>query len=571
MELVNRKLGSILLIVILINSGLLVSLPLSIWNSPFVEGSSWTQTSDIDFDNGTFINTSIIGTGTNARINIDMTELNQWNNKNPIGTPIKRYCAGMAAVYGTDKVVLYGGAYTTGGITYLNDTWIYDTRNNTWIQKYPGTSPAARYGHMMASIWGYDKVLYYGGFSSYNDTWTYDLSDNKWTEMYPPTNPGVKSFSAMSSIWGTDKVMLFGSYPSSDETWIYDYSDNKWTKKSPSSKPSARYGQAMASVHNDDKVVLFGGIAAGNPFNDTWVYDLNTDSWTLHNPKNAPAPRYYPGMAPAYGTNRVVLFGGSSPMIGFTDETWIYDLNLKRWEQKTPSIKPQGRYCLSLAAIYGTDKILLFGGANSGSLNYFNDTWIYKYFLKTKNGTYVSIPFDTGANSTFDRLSWNVSIPSSTSIKFQLKTAVNEPGLAAKRFLGPDGLVTSYYTSSTSNIWEGHYGDRWVQYKVYFNMSAICDSPSLNEINIHYNCIPKLTVVGPPDGSISSENKPTFLWTFEDYDSIEQLAFQVLIDDEMNFSDINFDSNIQYNADERWIYKITRWHLVLEGAYYGCG
>jgi hypothetical protein len=565
----NQKLKSILLITILVCAGLLIFITGNIGRNDIVEGSAWIQTSDSDFDKGTYNNTTVWGTGENARLRIDISELNQWNDKKPTGTPMNRYCAGMAAIHGTDKVVLYGGAYVSGSLKYLNDTWIYDTKNNTWTQKFHSTNPSARYGHMMATIWGTDKVLFYAGYPSYEDTWIYDLSSDTWTQLFPQNDPGIKGFGAMASVWGTDKVVLFGSWTNSDETWIYDFSKNNWTQRSISTRPSGRSGQAMASVYNDDRVLLFGGYAGSSSLNDTWVYDLSADKWTEHKPTVAPSPRYYAGMAQAYGTNRMILFGGFSTTV-YSDETWIYDLSDKSWEQKTLLIKPQARYCHSVTGIYGTDKILMFGGANgfSGG-NFFNDTWIYKYYLQTKNGTYISTPFDTGANSTFMKIRWNATTPSNTILRIQLRTATNRSDLRGKVFLGPDGTISNYYTSSPTNIWSGHYGDRWIQYAVYLNMSIIVDTPSLKDITINYNCLPKTKVIGPVNGSVLAYNKPIFLWTFDDFDSKKQKAFQLIIDDDLTFLDNEFNSGIQYESDQLWEFpKGTDYTILPEGIWY---
>jgi hypothetical protein len=69
--------------------------------------------------------------------------------------------------------------------------------SNNWTEINVQMKPSARQGHAMATIWGTDKVLLYGGvkqFPEFNDTWVYDYSENKWTEMNPPTNPGKCPF-----------------------------------------------------------------------------------------------------------------------------------------------------------------------------------------------------------------------------------------------------------------------------------------------------------------------------------------------------------------------------------------
>jgi len=71
--------------------------------------SSWEQTSDKDFNNGTLENTTIEGDGETAKLQIDLSELNEWTMKLPMNQPEVRYYHAIASIYGTDKVVLFGG------------------------------------------------------------------------------------------------------------------------------------------------------------------------------------------------------------------------------------------------------------------------------------------------------------------------------------------------------------------------------------------------------------------------------------------------------------------------------
>ena len=155
-----------------------------------------------------------------------------------------------------------------------------------WTLKSPATKPSGRYYHAMASHGG-DQVLFFGGLDGpfYDDTWVYDLSDNTWTLKSPATKPSARVYHAMASLGG-DQVLLFGGLVSgsgrNDETWVYDLSDNTWTLKSPATKPSARLRHAMASL-GGDQVLLFGGFDDSSD-DETWVYDLSDNTWTLKSP-----------------------------------------------------------------------------------------------------------------------------------------------------------------------------------------------------------------------------------------------------------------------------------------------
>jgi hypothetical protein len=66
--------------------------------------------------------------------------------------------------------VLFGG-YT--GSERLSDTW--ESGGTNFTQRFPTTSPSARYDHAMAYDSARGKVVLFGGQASgvYGDTWEY--------------------------------------------------------------------------------------------------------------------------------------------------------------------------------------------------------------------------------------------------------------------------------------------------------------------------------------------------------------------------------------------------------------
>lgn len=241
---------------------------------------------------------------------------------------------------------------------------------DNWTNQNPAINPGQLIGHAMASI-GDDKVLLFGAGPNIDQTWVYDLSDNTWTLQSLPTSPAGRFFHAMANI-GDDKVLLFGGLDASfsnsfNDTWIYDLSDNNWTLKSPATSPSARYSHAMSPV-GGDQVLLFSGNGAGA---DTWVYDLTDNTWTLKSP--ATNPTAVSGHALAnIGGDIVILFGSNFS----GNDTWIYDLSDNNWTLKNPAATPAARQVHGMASLTG-DKVLLFGGLDNIGGGSFGDTWVY--------------------------------------------------------------------------------------------------------------------------------------------------------------------------------------------------
>ena len=75
---------------------------------------------------------------------------------------------------------------------------------------------------------------------------------------------------------GGDKVFLFGGQTDSgydDETWVYDLSEDQWTLDSNSTQPSARsrYGLSETSIDGSTPLVLFGGCNV-TAVGETWLF-----------------------------------------------------------------------------------------------------------------------------------------------------------------------------------------------------------------------------------------------------------------------------------------------------------
>ena len=72
--------------------------------------STWTQTSDKDFNNNaTLTNLTLEGTGDEAELKIDFSDLHNWKDQNPSSSVGNLAYHGMATIYGTDRAVIFGG------------------------------------------------------------------------------------------------------------------------------------------------------------------------------------------------------------------------------------------------------------------------------------------------------------------------------------------------------------------------------------------------------------------------------------------------------------------------------
>jgi N-acetylneuraminic acid mutarotase len=147
--------------------------------------------------------------------------------------------------------------------------------------------------------------------------------------------------------------------------------------------PFARgeFTNGMLYDRQHDRVVLFGGrcmdkrCTKNASLNDTWVYDLFTNTWTRMSPPVSPPRRANHMMAYDSVNNVTVLFGGRDESGVIYGDLWIYDYENNQWTELFPAESPSARRMGSL--VYDPDQnlfVLYGGGAKSG----LRDVWILR-------------------------------------------------------------------------------------------------------------------------------------------------------------------------------------------------
>jgi N-acetylneuraminic acid mutarotase len=337
---------------------------------------------------------SVLFGGTGQGIHNDTweydVETDRWIRKAPAVVPRFRFQHAMTYDVVADRVLMYGGATIfTRSPEPIADTWEYDLDSDTWVDLAPAFRPPRLYGHGLAYDPTVDRMFLFGGFTIgtgplppsgvLDETWSYDLAGNAWTRVSSPGHPSARWGARMAYDAQSDRMVLFGGRVvtgSSAETWTYDFDTDVWARQAPAASPGTREFADMAYDAESDMIVLFGGSVIGAIFGDTWTYDLDSDRWTLMSPSVAPSVRAGAAMSYDARADRVVLFGGTTP-VGPSDETWAYDTNANLWTLRNPSTRPPARHAHGLAYDVQSDRTVLFGGA-SGSVR-FDDTWLYDY------------------------------------------------------------------------------------------------------------------------------------------------------------------------------------------------
>jgi hypothetical protein len=179
-------------------------------------------------------------------------------------------------------------------------------------------------------------------------------------------------------------------------------------------------------------------------------------------------------------------------------------------------------------------------------------------------GIFSSEPYNTGINSIVKTINWSAEIPNNSALKLQLRSASSKNGLYSKNFIGPDGSISTYYNSSPNAVWSGHGIDQWIQYRVYINTSDPNITPKLKNVTIIYNHLPETRIFSPSNNLLTINNTQLFKWTFNDTDSNGQSAFHLIIDDDINFKSIEYNSTIQNSQNESYQFN----NPISDGTWY---
>jgi len=101
------------------------------------------------------------------------------------------------------------------------------------------------------------------------------------------------------------------------------------------------------------------------------------------------------------------------------------------------------------------------------------------------SGTLISEAHNFIYPITAGSVSWEALIPSVlSSVRFQIRSADSENGLEMAQFIGPDGTPQSFYEFPGQSLHASHFGNNWMQYKVFMTSSDSAYTPVLQEVSI---------------------------------------------------------------------------------------
>jgi uncharacterized repeat protein (TIGR01451 family) len=108
----------------------------------------------------------------------------------------------------------------------------------------------------------------------------------------------------------------------------------------------------------------------------------------------------------------------------------------------------------------------------------------------------------TGRTATWDTLTWNATVPASTSLQFQVAASNNVNG--PFNFVGPDTTAATYFTTSGASLAQFN-GNRYLKYKAYLGTSDSTVTPTLNDVSV---CFTNTASAASADLSVTTTDSP---------------------------------------------------------------
>ena len=186
----------------------------------------------------------------------------------------------------------------------------------------------------------------------------------------------------------SDRVILFAGYfvgnnEFFNDTHVYDFNTDTWIKMEADPAPPGRNFHCMTYDAKADRVILWGGDMLTPKDTSVWAYDFNTDTWEESITNNGPEVRDYCGMVYSTEADKVFIYGGYS---SGSSDMWMYDYNSNKWTELKPDVNPGELSRFAFVYVPDLEEIVLFGGQLGDATDKFTkSTWVYD--LKTSTWT----------------------------------------------------------------------------------------------------------------------------------------------------------------------------------------
>jgi DNA-binding MarR family transcriptional regulator len=181
-----------------------------------------------------------------------------------------------------------------------------------------------------------------------------------------------------------------------NDTWTFNLTTETWKEMNPPTTPSARARSSMAYDNANDLVILTGGENWDRLPDQTWTYNLSTDEWKL---LDAPTPPMNVPFHPLVYDRDC----GVSVMFRYPNETWVFNASAAAWTNMSPGASPPVLDDCLLAYDSDDDLVVLLGNVTVGGIAT-SVTWTYDFKANSWAGKKpVSSPSFWASQMIYDR------------------------------------------------------------------------------------------------------------------------------------------------------------------------
>ena len=264
--------------------------------------------------------------------------------------------------------------FSQGNIDNSSGTGI-SLEKESWVRLKD--APTAREGHVAIYDTATKQMIVYGGLNgsaTLNDTWAYSPSTDTWSQLANAPVGRYSSSGSWDSVRG-DLLIHGGQWgtghtrPFYNDTYMYDLASNSWTRKADEAQK--RYGQSSVFDPLNQRHYIFGGFSGNVPSTTLQAYEPIGDTWTTKASSSTGVDYHTAVWADNLG--EMLVFGGQEPGGVFSKSLWAYNPDTNRW-----SVLAVGKTeVMGHAAAWNPDAnqmVVVGGKAGQGA---YNNTWIY--------------------------------------------------------------------------------------------------------------------------------------------------------------------------------------------------
>lgn len=241
----------------------------------------------------------------------------------------------------------------------------------TWSEITPASGPAPTPRGMAAGVHdtARHRLVIFGGQGAGGnvvDVWAFDLVSETWTDLTPLAGPAPAPRRTPNAAYDpeNDRVVTWSGQGTGffNDSWVFDLSTNTWTQLAPAAPvPAIRYGVASVWDPVTKELVSFAGFTSSGRFQDAWRLDAAAETWTDVTPVG-PLPNARCLHTASYDAagHRMIMYGGQ--INGAQDDIWAFDLAAHAWTNLSPPVRPLGRWFAASAYDAANHRVTVFGG-----------------------------------------------------------------------------------------------------------------------------------------------------------------------------------------------------------------